>query len=337
MDEANRKNPLETDGRNPLPEHLAARERALYEAAAELERLTDQLFGAEGAGRDCAIASEDPIDGLAPDVVPHEALSHKDAQVHHHHTHAPVSRHEHGHHLLQVGDLSVGFRMYDEDAPFFRAKQREVEVIHSLSISVHAGEIVAVVGASGSGKTLLADAVLGLFEPNATVRGRVWFDGAQQDAASLSALRGHGISLVPQSVNNLDPLMKVGRQVEGFARAHESRRASSSARELFERYDRPRTRREVSARAVGEAWRAAFFVLRAHGRPARHRGRRATPGLDLIWPCARSTTSAPSPTRAAAYAYHARHQLALRGPTAWRVRDGTVVEERCELRVSDLL
>ena len=51
MDEANRKNPLETDGRNPLPEHLAARERALYEAAAELERLTDQLFGAEGAGR----------------------------------------------------------------------------------------------------------------------------------------------------------------------------------------------------------------------------------------------------------------------------------------------
>ena len=221
MDEANRKNPLETDGRNPLPEHLAARERALYEAAAELERLTDQLFGAEGAGRDCAIASEDPIDGLAPDVVPHEALSHKDAQVHHHHTHAPVSRHEHGHHLLQVEDLSVGFRMYDEDAPFFRAKQREVEVIHSLSISVHAGEIVAVVGASGSGKTLLADAVLGLFEPNATVRGRVWFDGAQQDAASLSALRGHGISLVPQSVNNLDPLMKVGRQVEGFARAHE--------------------------------------------------------------------------------------------------------------------
>ena len=37
MDEANRKNPLETDGRNPLPEHLAARERALYEAAAESE------------------------------------------------------------------------------------------------------------------------------------------------------------------------------------------------------------------------------------------------------------------------------------------------------------
>ena len=276
MDEANRKNPLETDGRNPLPEHLAARERALYEAAAELERLTDQLFGAEGAGRDCAIASEDPIDGLAPDVVPHEALSHKDAQVHHHHTHAPVSRHEHGHHLLQVEDLSVGFRMYDEDAPFFRAKQREVEVIHSLSISVHAGEIVAVVGASGSGKTLLADAVLGLFEPNATVRGRVWFDGAQQDAASLSALRGHGISLVPQSV------------VVG------ARNCSSAT-------DCPRTRRGSIRTSCRAAWRAAFFcaarswTTRASSWPTSPR-----PASTWIWPCARSTTSALSPTRAAA-------------------------------------
>ncbi len=302
MDEANRKNPLETDGRNPLPEHLAARERALYEAAAELERLTDQLFGAEGAGRDCAIASEDPIDGLAPDVVPHEALSHKDAQVHHHHTHAPVSRHEHGHHLLQVEDLSVGFRMYDEDAPFFRAKQREVEVIHSLSISVHAGEIVAVVGASGSGKTLLADAVLGLFEPNATVRGRVWFDGAQQDAASLSALRGHGISLVPQSVNNLDPLIRWAARWRA-SRTRTSRAPSVvvGARNCSSATDCPRTRRGSIRTSCRAAWRAAFFcaarswTTRASSWPTSPR-----PASTWIWPCARSTTSALSPTRAAA-------------------------------------
>ncbi len=102
---------------------------------------------------------------------------------------------------------------------------------------MHAGEIVAVVGASGSGKTLLADAVLGLFEPNATVRGRIWFDGELQDAAGLAALRGNGVSLVPQSVNNLDPLMKVGRQVEGFAHPdvpHAERRRRRA--ELFERY-----------------------------------------------------------------------------------------------------
>lgn len=235
--------------------------------------------------------------------MPHEALSHKDAQVHHHHTHAPVSRHEHGHHLLQVEDLSVGFGMYDEDAPFFRAKQREVEVIHSLSISVHAGEIVAVVGASGSGKTLLADAVLGLFEPNATVRGRVWFDGAQQDAASLSALRGHGISLVPQSVNNLDPLMKVGRQVEGFARAHESRAERRRRRaQLFERYGLPEdTAGKYPHELSGGHGAPRSFVLRAHGRPgASSWPTSPRPASTWIWPCARSTTSAPSPTRVAA-------------------------------------
>ncbi len=167
----------------------------------------------------------------------HEATLHENAQVHHHHRHAFASRHAHGHHLLQVEDLSVGFRMYDEDAPFFRAEQREVEVLHNLSISVHAGEVVAVVGASGSGKTLLADAIMGLFEPNATVRGRIWFDGQPQDATSLARLRGNGVSLVPQSVNHLDPLMKVGRQVEGFARGGISRVSRRRQREeLFARY-----------------------------------------------------------------------------------------------------
>lgn len=171
------------------------------------------------------------------DARDHERTSHAGAQKHHHHTHAPVSHHEHGHHLLQVEDLSVGFRMYDEDAPFFRARQRVVEVIHRLSISVHVGEIVAVVGASGSGKTLLADAILGLFEPNATVTGRIWYDGELQDAASLAERRGNGISLVPQSVNHLDPLMKVGRQVEGFARSDVPRAERARLRErLFARY-----------------------------------------------------------------------------------------------------
>ena len=144
--------------------------------------------------------------------------THENGELRHHHSHAATSAHPGHHHLLTVEDLSVSFRMYGEDAPFFAAKQREVPVIDNLSISVHEGEIVAVVGASGSGKTLLADAIMGLFEPNALVTGRVWFDGDQLDAAGLAALRGRGISLVPQSVRYLDPLMKVGRQAEGFAK-----------------------------------------------------------------------------------------------------------------------
>ena len=172
-----------------------------------------------------------------PTVALHESIPHENAEEHHHHTHADGSQHGHGHHLLQVEDLSVGFTMYREDEPFFKASRHTVQVIHDLSISVHEGEIVAVVGASGSGKTLLADAVFGLFEPNATVCGRIWFDGERCEAADLQRLRGHGISLVPQSVNNLDPLMKVGRQVEGFAqRGAAKAERRQKRRELFARY-----------------------------------------------------------------------------------------------------
>ena len=124
----------------------------------------------------------------------HEHLDHAASPVHHHHSHACDSRHAHGHHLLTVEDLSISFRMYEEGEgqsrarAYLDAKRREVEVIRSLSISVHEGEIVAVVGASGSGKTLLADAILGLFEPNALVRGHIWYDGAPMDEARAKEL-----------------------------------------------------------------------------------------------------------------------------------------------------
>ena len=144
MDEANRKNPLETDGRNPLPEHLAARERALYEAAAELERLTDQLFGAEGAGRDCAIASEDPIDGLAPDVVPHEALSHKDAQVHHHHTLMDDPRVIVADEPTPGLDLDLAVRALDDFRAFADAGGGVMLITHDIELALRVADRVAV-------------------------------------------------------------------------------------------------------------------------------------------------------------------------------------------------
>ena len=181
-------------------------------------------------------AVDSSVENTVEQGVSHSPL-HGNAGRHHHHTHAEASHHEHGHHLLQVEDLTVAFSMYDERQSFFRAKKKHVEALHGLSLSVHAGEIIAIVGASGSGKTLLADAVMGHFEPNAQVKGKIWYDGELQDASGLAALCGHGISMVPQSVRALDPLIRVGKQVEGFGTSgadRESRRAKRE--ELFARY-----------------------------------------------------------------------------------------------------
>lgn len=171
------------------------------------------------------------------------AAPHANGELHHHHTHAKGSCHVGGHHLLSVEHLSVAFDMYDPNAPFWRAGRVRNEVLHDLTLSVHVGEVLAIVGASGSGKTVLADALMGNFANNAEVRGTIWFDGQRMDAGGLRSLAGHGVSLVPQGVSNLDPLMRVGEQVRGVprgetraARKADAARRISRQRELFEAY-----------------------------------------------------------------------------------------------------
>lgn len=155
---------------------------------------------------------------------------HHDTEFHHHHAHAATSHHGGGHHLLTVEHLSVSFEMYDAQAPFFRAGRVLLPVLRDLTVSVHAGEVLAVVGASGSGKSVLANAIMGQFEPNALVEGNIWFDGEAMDAARLAELRGRGMALVPQSVANLDPLMRVGDQIVGPTGRSADARAAAERR-----------------------------------------------------------------------------------------------------------
>ena len=67
--------------------------------------------------------------------------------------------------LLEIHDLSVSFRMYGGIL-----EQRELQVISDLHLTVRPGEVVAVAGSSGSGKSLLASAILGILPGNAAVR-----------------------------------------------------------------------------------------------------------------------------------------------------------------------
>ena len=112
--------------------------------------------------------------------------------------------------LLEVRDLTVSFHMYN------RGLDRRVQkVISDLSITVAPGEILAVAGSSGSGKSLLAHAVLGILPDNAEASGAMFYRGEPLTAARQRELRGRDIALIPQSVAYLDPLMRVGPQVTG--------------------------------------------------------------------------------------------------------------------------
>ena len=131
-------------------------------------------------------------------------------------------------HILEIQDLSISFRQYEKGI-----RQVDLPVISRLNVTVHEGEIVAVVGSSGSGKSLLAHAILGLLPSNAMCSGEFFFLQESLTPERMEKLRGKEIALVPQSVTYLDPLMKVGKQVR---RGRRDRETVSRQRELFSQY-----------------------------------------------------------------------------------------------------
>ena len=116
-----------------------------------------------------------------------------------------------GQELLEVKNLSVSFRMYQG-----ALKHTLVTGMHGVNLRLTTGEILAVVGASGSGKSLLAHAVLGILPYNAVTSGEMLYRGTALDAARQEELRGRELALIPQSVTYLDPLMRVGEEVCGL-------------------------------------------------------------------------------------------------------------------------
>ncbi|MDR1985798.1 MAG: ABC transporter ATP-binding protein [Treponema sp.] len=128
--------------------------------------------------------------------------------------------------ILEVRDLSVWFRMYDRGL-----EQKELRVIHNLSVPVREGEIVAVAGSSGSGKSLLAHAIMGILPANAQVSGELRYRGQPITESLLRKIRGRDLALVPQSLTYLDPLMKTGKQINGLYGNEEKRKG------IFQRYE----------------------------------------------------------------------------------------------------
>ena len=121
--------------------------------------------------------------------------------------------------VLDVENVSISFMQYTKGL-----NQRDLQVISDLTFDISEGEILAVLGSSGSGKSLLAHAIFGILPENANQMGKIKYKGKELSQADKEELRGKDIVLVPQSVNFLDPLMKISDQAIGHTETDEEKK-----------------------------------------------------------------------------------------------------------------
>ena len=129
----------------------------------------------------------------------------------------------------------------------------EVPVLKDVSLSVAPGEIVGVIGESGSGKSMTALAVMQLLPRGATCEGQVTLSGHDMlalDERGLCRLRGAEVGMVFQEpMTALNPLHTIGDQVAETILIHERvSRAEAMARaaEALERVELPQSRFPLS-------------------------------------------------------------------------------------------
>lgn len=96
-------------------------------------------------------------------------------------------------------------------------KRRWTPLLQDINLTLNPGELVALVGGSGEGKSLLLQSVLGLLPHNMRTRGTLSYQGEQLDSRAQQALRGKVCCYLPQGVSAFNPLIRVGLQLQRAA------------------------------------------------------------------------------------------------------------------------
>ena len=176
--------------------------------------------------------------------------------------------------ILKIEHMNITFTQYDRGM-----RQTELPVIRNLDVEVHAGEMVAVVGSSGSGKSLLAHGVMGVLPYNASMGGRILYCGEELTKQRIERLRGNEIVLVPQSIAYLNPLMKIGSQIRKGSKDEKVKR---KLRDIFARYSlKPEVEELYPFELSGGMNRRILISTALIEEPKLVIADEPTPGLDL--------------------------------------------------------
>ena len=111
--------------------------------------------------------------------------------------------------LLRLENLSIDYKV----------KGGYLSAVNDVNLSVHRGEILAVVGESGCGKSTIAHAIMNLLPGgNEEIEGKIIFKGEDLRTYSrrqMEAIRGKNIGMIFQNpLDSLNPVYKTGKQVE---------------------------------------------------------------------------------------------------------------------------
>lgn len=146
--------------------------------------------------------------------------------------------------LVRLRDLSV--RFVSRDAT--------MHAVNGVDLDLAAGEVLCILGESGSGKSVTMRALMKLLPKSAVVTGEIRVAGNDVQRMSenqLQEFRGSTVAMVFQEpMTALDPVYSVGRQIAETVQRHEGvSRAAGMARalELFELVQIPSAKRRLAA------------------------------------------------------------------------------------------
>ncbi|MBK09765.1 MAG: ABC transporter ATP-binding protein [Cobetia sp.] len=156
-----------------------------------------------------------------------------------------------------------------------RVQGAQTALLEPVSLALKAGEPLVVIGETGSGKSLLAQALLGTLPPELVASGSLWLDGEPyplHTPENRRPLWGRRLAVLPQEPwLALDPLMKVIRQVGEAYRLVAGRSAQAShaaARSDLEQLGVAAASEQLPGKlSGGMAQRVAFAAARAGGAP----------------------------------------------------------------------